>query len=806
LIGLILVAEEAAFTAEQWLEFYARLHPVLLHLPIGLALAALSMECVALVSPAARGSRRWMYGLLAASTVFAASSGWLLGESPDYSGELVDEHRRFGVAAAVLALVVMTLDLVARSRRAATARGVLALLCAGVIGTAGHHGGMITHGRTFLSSVAPPWLAPYLTEGGAPPHAVEPSVPSVQSAAPSTVSSSASSGVAPGVVADVSQSSLSGSDSRLGGADQDVAERPAAPQIVADHADLELLVSSFRARCFECHNEDKSKGGLRLDELAGWQDGVDLESPDDSELLYRILLPRDDVDAMPPKGAALDDEAIKALKGWIEAGAPTGELRLLLGEVAEDQEEQASSMEELRQDSGARIEPIAEDLLAPMGQQRLDVSWRHADAPPSVAQVAALAPIADRVLKLDLARPGVTDATVRGLPAMGGLRRLHLESTAVTDAAMVSLVERAPSLEYLNLHSTEVSAAGLDAVERLVSLRRLVLFGTSITTAQAEAFSVKAPQVKVTIGASAPRVFVNGQPRRILAADASKGRVALLREVAIGRPEVLWERPVQALHDLQWLGETGGGHGRVLVQESWTKIVEVDTRTNETLWSYDARPVEGERVEIHSFQRLGDGTTMVAESGRGRLVFVDRAGTLAGAFPLRLDHPDPHHDTRLVRVTPAGTFLVAHENDGVVREYDRSGAVVWTFAVPLFGQDRAAGHGPEGHGNQCFGAIRCADGDTLITTGNGSSLLRVSPEGEVRWRKGSQDLDGLELAWVTTVQELENGHLVLGNCHAGDQQPQAIEIRPDGDVEWTFKDFDRFGNGLSNLLVIDGAR
>ncbi len=798
MIGLIAAAEGAAFSAEQWSEFYARLHPVLLHFPIGLTVAALFMELVALVSPGARSTRRWMYGLLALSAAFAASSGWLLGEGSDYSSELVDEHRRLGVAAAILAAVVVALDLVGRSRRAAAARGFLALLCAGVIGTAGHHGGMITHGRTFLSSAAPPWLAPYLTEGGEASRLEDPasetSPPAVTpTESPVGVVSAGSFAVdAPAGAADP----LSGFADPLSGHGENEGAG----------VDLELLVSTFRARCFECHNEDKTKGGLRLDELAGWEDGVDLESPEDSELLYRVLLPRDDVDAMPPKGKGLDKAAIEALQGWIEAGAPTGELRVLLGEAAEDQEKQAASMDELREASGARIEPIAEDLLFPMGQQRLDVSWRHSDASPSVGQVRALAPIAGRVVNLDLARSGVTDATVRGLPEMEGLTRLHLESTGVTDVAMSIVAERAPSLEYLNLHSTGVTGGGLDAIGRLVHLQRLVLFGTSVTPAQADGFSSQAPQVKVTIGAPAPEVFANGQPRRILAADASKGRVVLLREVAIGRPDVLWERPIQALHDLQWLGETGDGHGRVLVQESWTKIVEVDTRTGETLWSYDARPADGERVEIHSFQRLDDGTTMVAESGRGRIAFVNGAGELTGTIALTLERPDPHHDTRLVRVTPKGTFLVAHENDGVVREYDRSGAVVWTFEVPLFGQERAAGHGPEGHGNQCFQAIRRADGDTLVTTGNGSSLLCVSPEGDVRWRKGSEDLDGIELAWVTTVQELEDGHLVLGNCHAGDQQPQAIELGPDFRVEWTFRDFERFGNGLSNLLVIEDGR
>ena len=92
------------------------------------------------------------------------------------------------------------------------------------------------------------------------------------------------------------------------------------------------------------------------------------------------------------------------------------------------------------------------------------------------------------MVNLDLARSGVTDATVRGLPEMEGLRRLHLESTGVTDAAMVSLVaERAPSLEYLNLHSTGGHRRGdWTPSGASCSLRRLVLFGTSVTPAQAD--------------------------------------------------------------------------------------------------------------------------------------------------------------------------------------------------------------------------------------------------------------------------------------------------------------------------------
>jgi hypothetical protein len=227
------------------------------------------------------------------------------------------------------------------------------------------------------------------------------------------------------------------------------------------------------------------------------------------------------------------------------------------------------------------------------------------------------------------------------------------------------------------------------------------------------------------------------------------------------------------------------------------------------LWSYDAaernRPAGGGPVEVHSFGRLPDGSTYLAESGAARILIVDRSGAPLHEIPLAVESPDPHRDTRLVRPTPSGTFLVAHEGLGLVREYHRGGAVVWEYAVPLFGREPAPGHGFEAYGTQAFGALRLADGDTLISTGNGHGLLRLEPDGTLRWRIGQDDLPGIRLAWTTALQELSNGHLVFGNCHAGPEQPQAIELDTQGRVVWTFRDFERFGDGLSNLFVIEAA-
>jgi hypothetical protein len=59
---------------------------------------------------------------------------------------------------------------------------------------------------------------------------------------------------------------------------------------------------------------------------------------------------------------------------------------------------------------------------------------------------------------------------------------------------------------------------------------------------------------------------------------------------------------------------------------------------------------------------------------------------------------------------------------------------------------------------------------------------------------------------MATVQELPNGNFVLGNCHAGEGQPQIIEITHDKKVVWEFNQWDLVGNGLACWEVIEGER
>ncbi|HEV3384589.1 MAG TPA: PQQ-binding-like beta-propeller repeat protein [Gemmata sp.] len=281
---------------------------------------------------------------------------------------------------------------------------------------------------------------------------------------------------------------------------------------------------------------------------------------------------------------------------------------------------------------------------------------------------------------------------------------------------------------------------------------------------------------------------------RVLAQD--KGKVAIVG--ADGKVE--WEVECKYnSHDICLLP-----NGNLLLHTAAATVTEM-TPKKEIVWKYEAKPKPGYKggIEIHAFQRLPDGNTMVAESGNRRIVEVDKDGKIVKEVPLTVNKPDPHRDTRMVRKLDSGNYLVCHEGDGCVREYDEKGKVVWTYTLDLGGRSRSPGHGPEGHGTEVFGAIRLANGNTMIAGGNNNRVLEVDKYGKIVWSIDQKELPGITLAWVTSLHVLPNGNLIVGNCHAGPENPQLFEVSRDKKVVWTFKNFEVFGNSCAAHQVLD---
>ena len=261
-----------------------------------------------------------------------------------------------------------------------------------------------------------------------------------------------------------------------------------------------------------------------------------------------------------------------------------------------------------------------------------------------------------------------------------------------------------------------------------------------------------------------------GTPRQFFAADYHKKIAALVK----ADNSVAWSIPIRDIHDAQPLP-----NGNWLLQTSFTNVIELD-KSGKEVWRYDAgKTSDGKQVEIHAFRRLDNGLTMIAESGTTRILEVAQDGTIKHSIPLKVSKPDPHRDTRLVRPTPEGNYLVSHEAENLIREYRRDGSIAWEHNV----------------GSKVYSASRLANGNTLIGTGDGHSVQEISPDHKIVWQISEKEIPNVRLAWVTMVERLPNGNTWIVNCH-GEEQPQILEVTPEKKVVWSFRDFERFGNAL----------
>jgi hypothetical protein len=234
-------------------------------------------------------------------------------------------------------------------------------------------------------------------------------------------------------------------------------------------------------------------------------------------------------------------------------------------------------------------------------------------------------------------------------------------------------------------------------------------------------------------------------------------------------------------HDIQFLD-----NGNILFHENWTTIIEM-TLAKKVVWTYDSSTMngnKGKQVDVHAFRRLPNGLTMIAESGVGRIIEVDMDGKIHAEIKLL---GGGRQNTRMVRKLDNGNYLVCTESPGAVTEYDAMSKAVWNYAIKT----------------RVYGAIRLKNGNTLIASGGGASVVEVTPAGKVVWEiKDTVPDTKITLKWTTFLTELGNGNFIVGNCHAGEKNPQIFEITRDKKVVWQFNQYETFGNGLACSQIL----
>lgn len=489
--------EEVA--ASEWMIFLGRFHALIVHLPIGLIMAVPLLELLG--RKESRASFReavpavlWLVFLGALGSSFV---GYLLMQGELIESRLMTLHLWTGLGVGVAALFTLMFKLLRW--------GPLYALCLmaslGLIASAGHFGGAMVHGKEYLAAHAPEILKPALMFG------LEEKSEEPEEAV------AAAGGEVPG--------------------EEEIEAVVFEDRVVY----TDFVAPVMEAKCNECHNEEKTKGKLRLDTheliLAGVEGAdypnVEPGNADESEFIYRVTLPTDDDDFMPPDGKdPLTPEELKMLRWWIDSGASA---EATIAEVSPDDDILeillAIDADLQGDDEAAALAgagPISEwDLLGPdermdrldaakaLAQQynfslmpisaeddRLRINVVNAAKDFGDDQLEELMPVAERIVWLDLARSQVTDAGLESVGKMRHLERLHLENTKVTDAGIAKL-GRLTKLEYLNLYGTPVTAAIFEPLGKMRELRKLYLWQTKVDPKAAAAFQ-KSMSLEVNTG------------------------------------------------------------------------------------------------------------------------------------------------------------------------------------------------------------------------------------------------------------------------------------------------------------------
>ncbi|MHC4822389.1 MAG: c-type cytochrome domain-containing protein [Planctomycetota bacterium] len=463
-------------TLKDLLAVFGRMHPMVLHLPIGMLIGLALMELVGWKRGAPPASR-WLLVFATSTAVIASASGWMLHEEDGYASSFaLDWHERLGIATAFAALGCCWL----RFRGSTQQYRLTLLLTVGVMVATGHFGAEMTHGRGFL-------LEPF-GEGDD------------QTYVPISLEEVA-----------VSQSALASFE--------------------------EHIAPLLGARCTRCHGRRKSKGELRLDSpaaiLAGGESGRILGGPEgaelvpgevsveESELYRRLLLPLEHEDHMPPESKTqLGASEIMLLRMWLEAGAPF-DRDFALGEgvsvpatpieedaLAEVQDEEASGpvhdldketylkrLDALRNEQ-VSVEPVAS------GSRRLVVSFVPVKHRVDDAMVARLlSPLLEYVEELVLANTMVTDRTLDLVAKMPHVVVMNLDQVEITDSGLLALSSHA-SLEQLVLSRTLVTSESAALFQGLPRLTDLYLWGTAFSPDEIRTLRGQLPQVAIDFGDS----------------------------------------------------------------------------------------------------------------------------------------------------------------------------------------------------------------------------------------------------------------------------------------------------------------
>lgn len=427
--------------------FVGRFHPLVVHLPIGFIILALFFELIQWKKKVDL-NQAIAYGLLLGSIfgVFAVALGFMLSSEGGYNENTLAIHKWTGIATTVMSMIAFILkikmDTIAWSVKAYP---IVLVLTVGQLSIAGHYGGNLTHGSTYLLEHAPVFVKGLA--GMKPP-----------------------------------RERITNLDSAM--------------------AFEDVILPIFETKCNVCHNQDKSKGALLLTSaeniMAGGENGhvIVAGEPTKSELVRRITLDPNHKEFMPTEGRTpLTKEEVALIEWWIVQNAPFNEKvadlilsdRILgyLKEVGIGEDKSFFDKLLLPPISQAILEVIVSEgfNVRPVANGSTLIEVRYPPDNPeelNLDKLKTLLEAKENIVWLTLSDTNLQD---EGMPVIGklsNLTKLYINRTKITDKGLQSLTSL-KNLTYLNVYGTKITDNSINSIAQLTALKKLFIWQTGIS-------------------------------------------------------------------------------------------------------------------------------------------------------------------------------------------------------------------------------------------------------------------------------------------------------------------------------------
>jgi hypothetical protein len=284
----------------------------------------------------------------------------------------------------------------------------------------------------------------------------------------------------------------------------------------------------------------------------------------------------------------------------------------------------------------------------------------------------------------------------------------------------------------------------------------------------------------VALAAEPPAASSKPVTHRIMVCEYSDAAHRLIEFSPEGK--LTWEHPFPSIAVCFRIRD----NGQVVFADGGnpTGVQEVN-RDHKVVFDYRAKCEQVLACDI-----LTSGNLLVAEQGPCQAVEVNSKGEIVSTVKLSTTEKAAHRQLRCLHQLQNGNLLACHEAEAVVREYSRDGKTVWEYP----------------NVSNVFEALRLANGNTLIGCGTDKRIIEVTPEKKIVWELTAADAPELNLSWITGLQVLKNGNLVVANFLRGQEGKgvHAFEITRDKQkqIVWKFADH-KLVKAITMIRVLD---